>query len=766
MMMKRFGTKIKIFCFAVSFLGLNVLSGCYQMLQPKIPMQNNNAGNATLGQILGIEVPLEKLPAPKKIYVSQAMFSDRIKVSWTKVSGAESYYLERAKKKISDDLSVKPEDDEYQILKASATNLSASDFLLAEEYTDVIDLETDGYDYVYYYRVRAENAFSGYESSPFADSFDNGIDGRGYLFAPPVSVTASAGENSDFITVSWSSVSDTLPWIKKPSTYRIYRSNDPANTSSVLIKTVFGNIRSFSNVVSAAEQGSEFYYTIEACNSEGMSSERSSVAMGYALKAGAPGRVNNVVISEAKGRGDSPKEVSIEWEPVSVAESEVQYSVYRLSSKDSSLTQVAKGLKNVTSFTDKKLKPNTYYYYRVMAYVEKDGEVLKGPLSLSGPDEESPCEGFILSVPEDLAVETSGNSTTLKFPKVIGEQGFSTPSKIEGTNIIYSFKVLGGQSPDSLSSVGIYSSTDIHYDPLSGNYTLKDMPSFNYYKIVTINSEGKESAESKLAAPSPKPATGVSVTKAAFIEGVTTSAKNANKNGVYPVKIKWIQPVGGADGGYYVYRSDNRLSGFKRITENPVFETEIIEEDFNATKPGVVYYYKVLSLNSLGGGSNYSEAASGYGALTYDQYMREYNKTIKRSQKKLTLMHVTDDMKKLGTETKNGDIRGTISYDASIAGLGASIVMHYEDYADFYVESDNPSSGFYFHITGNTDTSASMDRSGKMSGTVICHDDGMYPGKVEYDYIQIKGGNAGGGKYVITPKGFAPGDVEYKVGNE
>ena len=134
-----------------------------------------------------------------------------------------------------------------------------------------------------------------------------------------------------------------------------------------------------------------------------------------------------------------------------------------------------------------------------------------------------------------------------------------------------------------------------------------------------------------------------------------------------------------------------------------------------------------------------------------------------RSQKKLTLMHKPSDTDKLGKETINGDLSGTLYYDAQSSGLGAEIVMKYTDYSDYYINND-PSLGVYFNITGNTDTSSNMSANGNMHGTVTCK--GMYPGTVVYDQVEIKSGAAGGGSYVITPSGFSAVAVDYKVRNE
>ena len=218
--------------------------------------------------------------------------------------------------------------------------------------------------------------------------------------------------------------------------------------------------------------------------------------------------------------------------------------------------------------------------------------------------------------------------------------------------------------------------------------------------------------------------------------------------------------------GYNVYRSTKPDSGFRKINETPIPSSENCYFDYNETaKTRTYYYYRVLTVNSLEQGNEYSETKSGYGSLTPEQYMREYNKTAINSQTKLTLMHKSNDMDKLGSETAKGAISGTLSYNAKIDGLGARITMHYDNYADFYIEDKNESSGVYFLITGDTNTSANMSANGSMDGVVTCK--GMYPGSVSYNNIQIKGGAAGGGTYGIKRDGFdGQIEVDWKIGEE
>ena len=151
----------------------------------------------------------------------------------------------------------------------------------------------------------------------------------------------------------------------------------------------------------------------------------------------------------------------------------------------------------------------------------------------------------------------------------------------------------------------------------------------------------------------------------------------------------------------------------------------------------------------------------GYGALTHAQYLLEYDKTVKSSHQRLTLMHRPRALSKLGAETQNGAISGSVSYAARIAGLGARVIIRYEHYADFY-SAGEPALGPCWTISGEMNTSASLNQSGRMDGTIEIG--GMYPGKVFYDNILIKDGGSAGGTYGVEPAGFPRAELSWTLG--
>lgn len=128
-------------------------------------------------------------------------------------------------------------------------------------------------------------------------------------------------------------------------------------------------------------------------------------------------------------------------------------------------------------------------------------------------------------------------------------------------------------------------------------------------------------------------------------------------------------------------------------------------------------------------------------------FMAEYNHTIVTSHDKMTLMHKKRKLSKLGKEKAKGDITGTIKYNARVRGFFGVVTIAYENYSDI---QDITLNGF-------TNVRANINANGKMFGTVTV--DGTMKGKVSYDEILIKKGNAAGGCYIVELEDGSMGRV-------
>lgn len=736
-----------------------LLTGCYTWWQGKVDMDYVTE-QANLADFFYVAPVITSLDSPLQVLASQGLYKDTIKIRWTEVENATSYRIERAVMSSADTL---PDEGDFTVIKKYVYNNLYEDKILSNAGDS-----NEEYNNYYYYRVCAENIQKGYESSEYTDITSSSTCAKGWLLSPPQNVSAWKGKSTDTIRISWD-------FLEGARYYTILRS-EKQKLGYEEVETIKGNKNYYDDELSDSEKGCEFYYKVYATLENGSSSEQSAWTLGYSLKEGAPAAPENVHVVD--GCGQSTSSITIAWDnSISNQGGELTFNVFRTSSVDSSYTQIYSNLPDTYSQIDDKssLKPGVYYYYYVQSVIEKDGEKSKSSFSESGPDSENPAVGFLLSPPStyEITDADSEDCVIIRWLPAIGsEEPYNnsytyniyyddTDKTVQGTTNILSF-------PPELCDDGYYEA---------------EVTKHNFYKMSTSTPAGGvalESARSSAFAPNPQAPTNVTASKTSGEEELISLSYNTNE--VYPVKISWNLPANDIPYGYYVYRSTKKDSSFRKLNDE-LSEVQIDSDgsfyfiDQNETaRAGTYYYYKVVSVNELGKGNksndpeNDSEnACRGYGAITREQWFREYNKTIMSSQAKLTLMHKANDMDKLGSETIKGNISGTLGYNAAIAGLGAKITMPYTNYCDFYI-SDDEELGPYYTLNGNTDTSSNMSANGNMSGTVKCT--GMYPGYAIYDNLEIKGGAAGGGYYIVQTYDLdnntllSAANVDWKVGEE
>ena len=714
-----------------------LLTGCAEMFQGKVDMTPSTGG---LSGLLSEKAVIAKLSPPAQLNVTKGDSSSYIDLNWSEVEGAITYRLERAVEAPADDGSFFSAATASQEEQESFFKNLAFEEIQASWYTNTYRDDTVKDTGVrYWYRVTAENN----RDKVAPDPSDPSEASYGCLFSVAKGVTADLGLFQDKVTVRWNKV-------EYATSYEIYRGTDSSGAGAVYLDSVTADRLQYTNKIAADDQGKEFYYIVRAVNRIGHRSDNSSVAMGFALVAGAPVPPQNVAVEEGRGRGDSTDSIAIKWDAVP-GDGDVTYNIYRTSNEDSSLYLVDT-VKNDTTYVDKRaLKTGVYYYYQIQSSVlDDEGTELKSKFSDSGQYNEKgelnadAAEGYLLSATKSLTANKEDGNITLTWLPSIGN-----PEEQKR----YSYKVLVDSDQNGAFST-VLDTIGPDVSPDEDGFISKQVETHSFYKLVTVNGS-LESAPSIVVAATPDAAENASVTKAANVGG------NANDNGVYPVKITWSKPSNDTPAGYHVYRSTASDGSYRKITDEPVTATEYIDNNDTA-KAGKRFWYKVLSVNSLGQGSHYSEPVQGYGALTHEEYLIEFNKPVVSAQKKLSLMHKPGSTEKLGSETISGNISGTLSYDAQIAGLGARIIMRYTKLAEFYIDGD-AANGPYFELSGESNTSANMSSNGDMDGTVTAT--GMYPGKVSYDGVQIKGGAAGGGTYGVEPNGFGRVEVPYTVIN-
>ena len=734
-----------------SFLILNFLfTSCYTWFEDKINMDTHTP-QTNLKDFLKEEEKISVLDSPEQVIASKGLYSDSVKLNWTPVSLAASYRIERAViKPDSNGTYLIPEEDDFAVLEKQVYNTTYSDVILTNPTST-----NEEYKNRYYYRICAENVFQGLESSEYTDILQNDTEGLGWLLPAPTNLDATKGESTTEIILTWLPVDGALNYI-------IYRGKSSDGTGMEKIDTILANKTSYVNSIAESDQGTNFYYKVCARLPNGSESAFTTLALGYSLKPGAPTAPSGITVKD--GKGESTTSLTVKWDAVPKPhEGTLTYALYRTSSEDNVYTLVKNNIPQETTtctVTDG-LKPGLKYYFYMQSIIEEsNGDKNKSAFSKTGPSSPSPAVGFLLSAPSDVELADSSSSDKI-YVRWTPAVGYDLLEDSNFSYKIYFDEDLSGSFSEAAATI---SSTELTIG--TDGYFQYETNKHNFFKVSTVNSANIESLKSIAVAPTPSAPTQVTATKTAGGELLDYSP---NTNEVYPVKITWSKPSGEDPSGYLVYRSTNPTSSFRKLTETPITDTFFIDEN-EIGRAGTIYYYKVVSVNILGQGkkgndpSNGSDA-QGYGALTRSQWFREYNKTIMKSQSKLKLMHKSNDMDKLGSETINGDVSGTLSYNAAIAGLGAEITMHYENYCDFTVNGSP-----YYVLTGNTDTTSNMSANGNMHEKVNCS--GMYPGYAVYNNLQIKGGAAGGGYYLVETYDlnknqlFSEGQVSWTVGEE
>ena len=707
------------------------------MFQERIP---SSGKNDSLDSLFGREGKITKLQTPQQFYVAPNYSSTEIRLTWAEVLGAAYYMVERATASLQDSQKPEYKPDNYEPLNRFVYSTSYTDVILKNASLDAPENKNK-----YFYRVTAFNTAKKYDES------DPTKPVSAMLFNAPGGLKASGGASVEYIELRWDKTDGA-------TAYEIFRSDFASGASASSLGTVPGNQTWFRNTVSAVEQGKDFYYMVSAKNSFGNKSPLTRPAYGYARVAGAPD-APIVRLAENSGRGHSATEIKIKWDAAS--ETEAYYAVYRYSSLDSSLTRLTDKTPD-TEWTDRTaLKPGLFYYYKVQAIVDDitSGKSLKSQFSSSDP------EGFILSPPDTVvAVKNPDTTVTVKWKPAIGSEG----ERLKFTYNVYADNNKDGSFSSAPVKSGVAHSVDGEgYISVNG----LNVSSGAFFKVST-NLPGVESAKSVVVSPAPA---------AAVIQGATQreyfdATAKANSNGVYPVKITWKKPANEEPAFYNIQRSTSSGGGYSTINEDPldangpwingVYSYDpatgiytYIDKNETA-KVGRKFYYRVLSLNELKQGNFFSLEAIGWGALTHEQFALEYNKTMKSALKKLTYMY-KPGTSALGSEKKYGAISGFIDYNAKMDGLGARIIIQLSNYAEFYIENEQPKE--YFILNGYSNTSADTNANGKMDGTVTST--GMYPGKVSYDNIQIKGGSAGGGFYIVVPEGGGSKEISYTILN-
>jgi len=316
--------------------------------------------------------------APTGLSASDGTLSGKVQVTWSAVSGAQSYDVYRA---------------DMPAWTGTAPKKIASS-VAGTTYNDTS--ASRGNRYYYWVKSISASGVSRYSN------FDAGYRGKtGTKPAVPTNVSATNGTASGKVNITWDKTNNTL-------IYEIWRADIPAFLGGKIKKIGTSANRSYSDATVVA--GNRYYYWVKARNSWGVS-RYSLFDTGYIGTASLPlSPPANISASEISVSG----KVNISWRPISGA---LVYEVWRatkLVSEGGKPQRV--GFLPGTSFDNTSTANNTNYYYWVKARDSWGSSRYSRPVSPgtsigSGGDPNPSTPGDDCDTAMPLAVNSSYSGT-------------------------------------------------------------------------------------------------------------------------------------------------------------------------------------------------------------------------------------------------------------------------------------------------------------------------------------------------------------------
>ncbi len=337
---------------------------------------------------------------------------------------------------------------------------------------------------------------------------------------------------------------------------------------------------------------------------------------------------------------------------------------------------------------------------------------------------------FLFRNPADITGDTqSGTWVPVQVSATDGTYHDRVRISWDALDEAAAYMVYRAASPDGTYEKLSSRITDLSYDDReveTGTHYFYSVTAFNIDDVESRLSQYNDGFASSPTAP-PAP------------------AHVASSDGSYydRVAVNWDASDGALF--YRLFRSAAPLGPFARLGGDL---SETVYNDY-AVQPGQ-FFYKVAAFNGSGEESAHSDVDPGYRALTDQEFLFEYNKTVIRSNDKLVLMH-KDGSDAIGEETQYGDVSGVCTYKATGNIMGADVVITYTGYCDYYLVLNGVQKT---HIVF-----PAWNENGYLTGTVYVS--GVYNGYVRYD-LDIVSGDAGGGFYYASQNGGPETQVSWE----
>lgn len=533
--------------------------------------------------------------------------SGQVVLSWSKVTGAQSYEVYRADSKNGD----------YVYLKST-------------ESTKTIDSAGE-LGVTYYYKVRAIA-----EKAAANSALSSADSGMRKLECPVITLTNDPSTGK--IVISWEGIEDARM-------YDIYRATSK-NGDYKLVKTSY-----FTQITdTSAGAGKTYYYKVRsACDNKDVTSAFSGVESAVCKLARAKVTVSN---NESTGK------ITVSWGAVKKVRA---YSVYRAASADGEFKLVK--TTSATSYTDTSSTAGKTYYYKVRALADSSaanaayskvesgtGKLVQPTIKLGEVSDAGTFKITWSAVTGARSYDLYRSTDMENWTLLQSTTGRSHTTRIPEDGVTYYFRLQAVASREAANSAfsdvkNVYSKllppvitvsqdealgrAKVSWDAVehavsyavyrssskTGSYTklgTTDKLSYidptgkagrtYYYKVkaVAFNSDAN-SVYSDPASGSSK-----------YVEDMNLSIE-LNKNG--KPYLTWGQLKNIKE--YRIYRSTTENKGFEKISE-----TETFSYTNTSVAEGVTYYYKIKAVDDSGKVAQISETLSVTPSLSQEETLR------------------------------------------------------------------------------------------------------------------------------------------------
>lgn len=701
---------------------------------------------------------LFKGDAPAFINASRATSSSAISVSWASVPGADYYKLFRAK--VGDDGSV-----------GEFTEINESIF--STNYEDTANLS---FGVKYAYKVHALS---------LADTLESGDSKLAYgtLLATPTFSSVSQGKLIGAITLEWLPVLDVESYQIQKTTY----SGGVPSSSEVptLIPSAGTAALSYRYEVESAEEGEEIHFRIRAIKN-GKYSPYSISKIGYSKVLGAPEAPTGFTASKGEALSGS---FTISWDYVpSGTSDEYKYEVYRsadgmtdvcvlTSEQSEALTADAK-ISGKYSFVDKKnisaIKAGVRYTYSVKSIGKAtvNGEVKE----ISSPSSETDAYLFSPTAFEAVTSSSEGGAHfNLRFTQVVG---LDTASDLALHLTSWKYKVTMANDDRTITASrfvnaygetidGTQSNTGTLSKLVSITVPYEAATAYTRFAVSVVKDDGMETASCDEYHYEGVKAITLSATANAYYSSFKTLS-----NGLYPVRLTLTDNDGKAlenVASLKILRyAGEDTTSTPTVVESAYTASSALYDDESLLHVGQKYTYTVQATDGLGKTYGVSNSATGYGGISGPEYVYMMQRDVLKpweypiahpeyvSGSKSAIWGYIKNagMSSLGSASASDDHGGTISYNATVEGLGGAVKFSYDNYGEVY-------DGYRCLVgTGYYTMHVDMSGTGTIESASSVTITGMYPSTIGFGSVSVNSQKLKG-KYSINQT-HSTGNKTYK----